>query len=389
MKRALANGLLLAATLALTLVAAELVLRAAGIGYPQFYRPDPLRGSSHLPGAAGRYEREGSADVSINAAGFRDREHDSKKAPDAYRIAFLGDSYTEALQVDVEATFWKVTERELAKCPAFAGKRIEALNFGVSSYGTGQELVTLRTSVWAYQPDLVVLAFLTGNDVRNNARELQDGDLQPYFVVQDGALVLDDSFRESADWIRTQSPLWRVKQWLLVRSNLMQLVWELRVIAQRKRMMEEQRGLDDPVFRPPQDPAWSKGWDVTERLLRLMNDEVAARGAAFQLMTLTNPAQVDPDVTNRERKARSVGMPDLLYPDRRVAEFARAEGIPVLTLVDRMAAEAVARGVCLHGFPNTQPCTGHWNEEGHRLAGSILAETLCARRSAEAAAPPR
>src|SRR4051812_6141945 len=88
-------ALLAASTLA-TLLVAEAALRVAGVGYPNFYGPDPLRGWSLLPGAAGRWTKEGDARVRISSAGLRDREHAIPKPPGAYRIAVLGDSCAEA-----------------------------------------------------------------------------------------------------------------------------------------------------------------------------------------------------------------------------------------------------------------------------------------------------
>ncbi len=377
MRRLVANAVLLGLALAVAVALGEIALRVAGVGYPQFYQPDPVRGAAHRPGASGWYRREGEAFVRINAAGFRDREHQMKKPPDTLRIAFLGDSYAEAMQVDQDQTFWAVTERELARCPALAGTAIEALNLGVSGYGTGQQLQTLRDRAWGYDPDLVVLAFLTGNDLRNNVRELEKNEAQPYFVVRDGHLELDDSFLRSAGWARTQTPLWRAKQWLLERFRIVQLAYEIRVIRQRERQVAAQRGVDDPVYAPPQSEAWKSAWDVTERLIRTLRDEVVARGARFHLMILTNASQVHPDPAVRAEKARALGVDDLLYPSRRIEAFARSEGIPVLALVEPFRAEAEARGVCLHGFPNAVPCGGHWNAEAHHLAGELLAAHLC------------
>src|SRR5438445_13415775 len=70
----------------------------------------------------------------------------------------------------------------------------EIINFGVSGYGTAQELQILRHRVWAYSPDMILLAFLTGNDIRNNSRALERDDRIPYFVHQGKDLVLDDRF---------------------------------------------------------------------------------------------------------------------------------------------------------------------------------------------------
>ena len=78
----------------------ELVLRLAGISFPNYYRWDSELGSSLRPGAAGRWTREGGSFVRISSHGLRDREHAIDKPAGSYRIAVLGDSYAEAFQVD-------------------------------------------------------------------------------------------------------------------------------------------------------------------------------------------------------------------------------------------------------------------------------------------------
>ncbi|HVT18767.1 MAG TPA: hypothetical protein VHQ90_21610 [Thermoanaerobaculia bacterium] len=54
----------------------------------------------------------------------------------------------------------------------------------MAGYGTAQELLTLRHEVWRYAPDLVLLAFYTGNDVRNNERRLEQDPSRPYFILR-------------------------------------------------------------------------------------------------------------------------------------------------------------------------------------------------------------
>jgi hypothetical protein len=33
--------------------------------------------------------------------------------------------------------------------------------------------------------------------------------------------------------------------------------------------------------------------------------------------------------------------------------------------------------VCLHGFSNATPCGGHWNKQGHFLAGRLISDEIC------------
>ena len=368
---------------------AEGALRVAGIGYPSFWAPDRFTGATHRPGAEGWYGQEGAAYVRISSAGLRDREHVRPKPPGTFRVAILGDSYAEAMQVDASQAFWAVAERELARCPALAGRTVEAVNFGVSGYGTAQELETLRHEVWDYEPDAVVLAFLTANDLRNNVRELERDPLRPYFVVRDGALALDDSFLESREWLRMQTRWWWAKDFAKAHLRVLQVVYAARNALLRNELAPAAGASERPVYRAPGDEPWTKAWDVTERMIRLLHDEVVAHGARFQLLVLTNWCQVHPDPAVRAREAEAMDAADLRYPDRRLEAFARAEGIEVLTLVGPLAAAAETRGVCLHGFPNAVPCGGHWNAEGHRLGGGLLAATLCEQLGREAAPAPR
>lgn len=88
----------------------------------------------------------------INAAGLRDRDHVRSKPQGTFRVAILGDSYAEAFQVDTSQAFWAVAERELAECPALAGRVVEAINFGVAGYGNAQAIETLRTRFGTTSP---------------------------------------------------------------------------------------------------------------------------------------------------------------------------------------------------------------------------------------------
>jgi hypothetical protein len=378
----------------------EMGMRVAGVSFPQFYRPDTLLGQVGLPEAEGWHTQEGGSYLRINAAGFRDRDHPIEKPPGRRRIAVLGDSFADARHVELEETFWSVAQRDLAGCPAVAGEPPEILNFGVEGYGTAQELLLLRERVWPYQPDWVVLAFFVGNDLRNNSKALQKGG-RPYFVYQGDALVLDTSFNDSFGQRLRTGPLGRGFYELLPRSRVLQLAFEAMELRRRKeklaRVQEEARsspvnlvqgdepGLDNQVYREPSDPDWKLAWRTTEDLLRMVRDEVRARGARFLLVTLSTGIQVYPDPAVRERFASVLGIPDLDYPDERLRAFAESEGIEILTLVPPLRRHAEAIGACVHGFGRSLDCGGHWNAIGHRIAGNELARRLCADLSASQA----
>jgi hypothetical protein len=385
LRRIAANLALAASGIVIALLMLEIGLRVVGVSHPRFHREDPLLGMSLRPGMSGWYTKEGLAWVEINSQGFRDRERSVQKPPDTLRVAVLGDSFTEALQVPLEDTFASTAERELAGCPGMGGRRVEVLNFGVSGYGAASELLLLRGRVWAYQPDIVVLAFFTGNDVSNNAPRIKEGSLYPAFVLQDGALVLDDTFRRN---LARPSAVRSVYEALYDYSRILQVLQRVRLrnlLAPSVRLREDgavreedaaEEGLPREVYREPTDAVTRDAWLVTEALLRTISDETRAQGARFLLMTLSNPIQVHPDPIERQRFLQQPGIEDLFYADTRLAAFGERSGFAVLTLAPTLQREAEARQIFLHGSGDTLG-QGHWNAEAHHLAGSMLAQKLC------------
>lgn len=322
--------------------------------------------------------------VRINSDGSRDIEHSITKPPGTFRIAILGDSYAEGLQISLEKLFWKVLEDRLRGCKHFEGKKIEALNFGVSGYGTGRELLMLRKKVWKYEPNIVVLAYLTGNDVRDNSKELNRVDYIPYFNLDEqGNLVVDQSYLTSAGYKSRQGVLATIMYSygnhikLLQLANQIRHVWNQHFIQIGNGTTAGEPGLDSNVYLPPETKVWQDAWAVTEALLRQIKREVDEHGARFLLVTLSNAIQVHPDESKRKEFMDLLGVNNLFYPDMRIRDFARKHGIDVSTLAPRMVAITKGKDIYVHGFENSIMGSGHWNAIGHRFAGEMIAEHIC------------
>ena len=395
MKRILASLLLVISGLVVGLFIAELGLRLIGISYPVFYRADDLTGIALIAGAEGWYRKEGVAYVRINNAGFRDQDHTKEKPANTLRIAVLGDSFAEGFQVPLESTFWAVTGQELQGCSRLGEQRIEVLNFGVSSYGTAQELLTLRHRAWDYNPDIVMLAITTANDISDNSRklkklkQLKQSEIIPYFLYQGDELILDNSFLDSDSYASRRSRrkfneftnYSRLIQLYKYVKNLRANNWRVRrpkfVTADQEDLFEP--GLLDDIYREPSAPEWKEAWRVTEGLIALMRDEVVEKEVDFIVVTLSNGMQVYPDSAVRERFKESLGVIDLFYPDMRIKALGEREGFPVINLAPLIWAYTKENHTFVHGFENTRLGIGHWNDMGHRLAGQIIAEEICGK----------
>jgi len=400
-----AKLLLLLISFLFCLAVIEIGLRIAGFSYPEFYVVDSRRGYSLRPGVEGWYRKEGEAYVRINSDGLRDREHAKIKPPNTLRVAVLGDSYAEALQVPIETSFCVMLEQKLRECQAGAGRDVEVINFGVSGYGTAQELITLRDHVWQYSPDIVLLAITTNNDISDNVRELKGVDQIPYFVWRDGQLVEDQSFRHSRGFKLRNSFVGSLGRWFRDHLRVVQgidlAVRNYKVSrAMRQAAPKTQTpvptnngatspasgspapapvadiGIDNQVYREPADLAWNNAWRTTEALIKIMSDEVRSRGAKFLVLTLSNGIQVTPNPETRAAFLSSIGARDIFYPDNRIRGFCERENIPVLTMAPSLQRFAETNNAFIHGFGDNIG-NGHWNVLGNHEGGKLAALKVC------------
>jgi hypothetical protein len=374
------NLLLACMAMLLALLFSEVLLRLLGVDYPVFVWTDPVRGVAHIPGAKGGKTLPGGHRwVEINSDGWRGPDVEVEHPPGTLRIALLGDSFIEAFEVPFDSTVGEVVERRLT---ALRGSPVEVLNFGNGGYGTTQEFLTLQHEVWKYSPDLILLAVTTGNDISDNYRPLRQGDYVPYQVYQGDRLVLDTSFVQARGY-RSRALWTRRMLDVVTHFRLAQLVNRARHLRRKGERQEanasadqgDELGLRDEVQMPPTTPEWQEAWKVTEGVLRLMRDDCRSRHTPFALVTLTRGIQVTPVGEEKERFLRQLGAKDLYYPERRLSEFGRQEGIPVLNLAPSMAEEAERRHVYFHAHGKDLG-VGHWNVAGHRAAGERIAAWL-------------
>jgi hypothetical protein len=299
MKKWLGTAALMVFGFGLAFALADIGVRLANHWFPYFYCYDDYRGWGLNPGAHGWYRREGVAYVRISHDGFRGPDYPQRKPPGVIRVAVLGDSYVEAIQVLEDKTFTAVIGRELGNCPLLKGKRIEAMNFGVDGYGTAQELIMLRRKVWQYSPDIVVLGIFLGNDVRNNSVALEADRCRPFYRYHDGHLSLTGPL--------VDSPAYRT--WCAARFDYRDLrfvglfknTWEAirQGFATPTAEYPMERAINYNIYKPPVDRVWQDAWRVTEALISAMNDDVVHHHAMFLAVTEDTSIQVWPEPQTR------------------------------------------------------------------------------------------
>jgi hypothetical protein len=189
-----ARGVAVAVPLALAMACIEVALRHAApssaavrpIDDVLFLTPDPHVGWTLARDFefewAGRnpYCVEFTVEVKTNSHGFRDKTWTLQKPSSTIRIAVIGDSFVEAIQVPDDRTATRLLEQDLAA--RFPGRSFETMNFGVSNYSFGQFLIVYDTYVRQFKPDYVVTLAAYLNFNRTNQGGLSSA-LQPFYAL--------------------------------------------------------------------------------------------------------------------------------------------------------------------------------------------------------------
>ena len=347
----------------------------------------PGVGLLNEPGAEMRWTNHAEFWVAqrANRWGFLDREPlTPDQAAQTCHIAFIGDSFVEAMEVPVADKF-QVRLEELA------ARTLPRLNIATSAYGrsaTGQinQLPFYDEYARRLRPKLVVLVF-SRNDFKDNHRLLAgiikgwDPDQAPYVVAEktaDGAFALhppDPAWRRSPiasgppeegspalRWLRRKTgrvpgagltldhPLRRRAELLAQRPRYQSVIE-----ATLSRMPESSLADNLKTRKLSQDPAsplFGEAVEFTAFALDEFQRRVAADGASLWLLL-----------------ASTIG--DAADPIRVIVDdLTEARGIPVVSLHDYLVRQG------REGFEGIFPFDGHWTPTGHQWAAEALLERL-------------
>ncbi len=213
----------LALLLPLCTIALESVLGFCGVGQQEIVTPSLELGCEHIPNKLVTWRLEGFSQEKFSSQGLRDVEHAVVKPAGTYRIALLGDSAVEGLQVRLDETYSSTLQKLLN---AQQGKKYnyEVMNFGCSSYSTGQEYLQYKRDVAKYKPDLTIVMMCKGDTLENNIDVLHrdKAEPRPYFYLDgQGKLQQDMSIiAENSDKLDPNTPSNRVINWLRAHSNI-------------------------------------------------------------------------------------------------------------------------------------------------------------------------
>jgi len=352
----------------------EVLLRVLPLGLfrsAPFRQYDPVIGVSLIPNMRVSHSRGCFTGlVETNRWGFRDRDRTLEKPPGTFRIALIGDSAVEAVQVQPE----QVMNIQMEKRFREEGyKNIEVMNFAVEGIGTTQELLLYKERVRQFHPDVVMILF-ADNDVWNNSSTLQPKIFgihtwyAPYYDLgPNGDLVFRPvaprHFNSVLSYLELHSYLlyYVERSWLKIDPTL----YKWRGIP-----------LGYGVYADDLDPEWTQAWAVTEKVLALTRQSVEADGAKFALIVEPDSYVTDPQW--REKMVKSEGQvpagfdPPLFF--ERLNQISAQAGVTVMSLIPYMQAYSAEHHLQPPYF--SFPCDPHYSPMGHQVIADALVQEL-------------
>lgn len=355
------NLVLLLSTLALMLVALEIGVRVFADVPPTIGVRDPVIGKKHRPNFAGKvFVDEAGREVFLrfNGEGFRGPDVPYQRAPDARRIAVLGDSFVAAIASDEDDTAVGVLGKLLRQ--SHPEVRWEVQNFGVSGSSTGQQLKLYREVVSRYRPDIVLCAYFMGNDFTDNSDRLSNNP-RIYFALDDRGELVQVPFSAARS---------EVSAWLNLHSRF--YVWQ----KHANDILQGRHDKDYRIHSTARSEILDATWELNERLILALSNEVERGGGRFVLVLFPDAAQVYDDRWEAllEEAGAHAGELDPTHAENRLASFARDHGIAVVTLTGDLRQAAGGRRAS-----DTEPDellffagVGHFTARGNRLAATAI-----------------
>jgi len=325
--------LLLFTSLFISIIFFEIILRVLNIGYgnaplvsdPKLHHSHPVnyKFRSHNPtneygGHMIYYDENGLMSAKTSKI---------KSKGDTCRIAFLGDSFTEAVQVDYEDSFVGLIDNQ-TECIV--------KNYGVSSYSPILYLLQWQFIENSFNPTHVFVQ-LFSNDM--------DGDKRYFAMAEkdkfDNVIAVPGP---RVDWLRVQLR----KSYLLrfIRKTQLKLMWIYNNSKTDNKLVVSGTVEEEPNLT-----------DLSKLYIKKLNDNIVSSGSKLILFAV--PSKFD--TVNRSYNQR-IGFSD------KIRNFSKEINVEFINL-DKEFEKASINGESLFFEKDI-----HFNENGHLLVADLIAK---------------
>ncbi|MDD5438887.1 MAG: SGNH/GDSL hydrolase family protein [Candidatus Omnitrophica bacterium] len=380
------NILLLLFGILLVVGAGEAVLRTFGAVNPSLnaglspgtescdyrgLRPDDVLNHAHVPGLTFTYtspdKKEFTNQVHYGVRGFNDEDYPYAKPSGEKRIAVLGDSFVEAIQVKRQDGFTKLMEEGLRRKGDTGTFRV--INMGVSGYSPIVEYILFKDIALQYNPDIVIVCFFM-NDV------YEDSVYKGMALFGDNGLPVAvrskgfDKTKKLKGLKRAERTFTNGVKNVINKSKFYCFLKErVYLLLEKLGLRSEEPGKNQFfILQAGSGLAEEALWNDTFRYLNAIKSEADRHGVRFLLVSIPLEAELSFEKKDQASIFYFKEKPLTDQCEGRLKDFCGRTTIAYVSLLDEFRKQGLS-GLY---FKND----GHFNEKGHRQVAAILSEKL-------------
>ncbi|MEA1885123.1 MAG: SGNH/GDSL hydrolase family protein [Thermotogota bacterium] len=385
LKNGLANLGLVVVSVVVFLIIVEGVLTFASpeeiipIRPEGLYQSDLAVGYIPAPFYEGRVRTsEFDYSIKINSQSMRDVEHTINKQRDIKRILGLGDSFTFGCSVDYEYAYLTQLEKKLNN----NGTKIEIIKAGVGGYGTDNEYYYLVNYGSKYKPDIVLVGFFAGNDVRdtmlgfykyntaNGVTKWNETILRSHGVIKNTEKNEAFSvFKSTALTLFPHSTRFFYGKYKIIKNKFFGL-------GEGSQISNSQTNLTilnyETFYKKKYSDDVERGWNETFDFLMRIKKLTEANNATLVVVIIPVSEQVHKEDWGLRKMEYGLNENDfdLEKPQKKLIRFCEGNDVYYIDLLPKFKEKS------MNGDRLYYESDVHWNEKGHELAADIIAESL-------------
>ncbi len=399
------NFMVLFFTICLLIIVAEIAARIISrelaennwVGAEKkYYEYDPLLGWKKIPKLNTTRASAGNAPISyqINSRSIRGHEYSYEKLDNEYRVLILGDSFAEGFMVEFHELFSEVLKDRLSKMRK--NRHYQTINTGTSGWSTDQELLLFQNEGKKYKPNLTILMFYENDIAYNNQPKDWGMYYKPLFKIENGILVLTNvpvpkpDIFIIHDHLESEGSVFRkIRRWLNVNSYLYKFIKErikntygFMKLSSKIGIIDKQ--INEKEIIPPEYRAWEKNynetirsaWGITEAILIKLRDETALIDSKLLVFYVPFEGSIHNEVWDKLKRVYNFSDEDW-SPDRAgivLEDICKRNNIDFINPTEKLKTKAVE--VEKDNKRLYDPVDHHWNAEGNKFVGELLAEYI-------------
>lgn len=341
MKKIILSILKFSAALILSLVVLEIFFRFSEVFLPSIVYDDPKLGLLRKPNAQIFSMNEGFGMGNVNEYGYLGPAYPKEKNENTLRIALIGASMVQGLELFDRHHFRKLLEEKLS---AITGKKVEVLNFGRGGIDLRGIYTTYKYIASEFHPDINLIFVGSASFVG------KDDKPGPDYTVMGDSLVIDYSFAESSQFKqRTNFKFLR----LTSIGNLLKRGYEFYQLG---------------------SPAQFILGHLYKKPVVLSNNITPPSAENKDMFYTINEAILnDFGKANKNRKIKNILVMTDKYPEY-YNEIIKKDDLQVFDLEKEFEIRK-SSGEILDYWKGSN-MQGHWNHHGHEVVASFLFENL-------------